>query len=211
MRRAPAINLAGFFAIIALAAGPLLIATATAQTYYDIHPGQEAIIYFHFDGPTIVSNRAPNFLDLAPGGSLGYHETSTTYSLYDGNNLLGSVTRTGDTSFDGQAFRSFDNSFSFVPPAVPVDFSTILSGKIAGRMVFAPHYTNPDPSDYAHLEFQLILLQQTAPSGGYLTTPPTIDGVQIVPVPEPGTALLTIFLLAVFIFARRTSHPTRRA
>jgi len=104
------------------------------------------------------------------------------------------------------------NPFSFfsVAPSVPVDFSTILSGQITGRFVYTPHYTNPDPSDYAHLEFELFFFQQTSLSGGLLTIPPIIDGVQIVPVPEPRIALLTIFLLAVFNLARRTGQNPRR-
>jgi hypothetical protein len=176
-------------------------------------PGEQAIISFHFNGPTSLSNRTPNILVLLPGGGLGYHETSTTYSLYDGNNLLGSVTRTGDSSFNGQAFRSFDNPFSFylVAPSVPVDYSTILSGQITGRIVYTPHYTNPDPSDYAHLEFELLLLQQTGLSGGLLTMPPIIDGVQIVAVPEPRIALLITFLIAVFNVARRIGQNPRSA
>ena len=110
--------------------------SALAVDYYDIHPGQKVIISFHFNGSTVVSNVTPDLLSLYPGGSLGWHETATTYTLYDGNNLLGSTTRTGDQSFIGLSFRSYNNPLAFdnLGPTTPVDFSTILSGTIHGQL-----------------------------------------------------------------------------
>ena len=87
--KGPTMNLARSLATIALAASALSIATATAQTYYDMHPGEQAMYSFHFDGATTLSNRTPNILALFPGGGLGYHDCDPCRCLYDGNNLLG--------------------------------------------------------------------------------------------------------------------------
>jgi hypothetical protein len=199
-------KLAGWLHTLPLAACLSFGNTAAAVVYYTINPGEEAIISFHFDAPPIQGGREPDLLLLLIGGSTALSLSSTTYSLWDGNTLLGSLLRTDMTSFNGQAFRSFDNPNPgyLVGPSVPVDFSSIRAGTIQGRLVYTPAFTSPAAGDHANIEFELYLEQQISWSSGWLEPDPIVDSIQVVQIPEPSlTALAAVGLLALGLPSRR--------
>jgi hypothetical protein len=190
-----------------------IASTGSAVTYYTIKPGEEAIISFHFDGPPIMGGRLPNLLELLIGGGTPLSVSSTSYSLYDGNLFLGGVTRPGMFSVGGEGFRSSDNPITdyLFGPDVPVDFSSIRTGTIQGKLVYTPSFTEPAPADQENIEFELYLINQTSISGGWVEPNPIVDSIQIVAVPEPSTAalaLMGIFVLSLS-FSRFSVSPTR--
>jgi hypothetical protein len=175
-----------------------------AQNYYTLLPGQEAIISFHFNGPTIVNGNVPDLLALEIGGGVpfGSHISGTAYSLLDGTALLGTATRSEPYSLAGQAFRSLENPLpGFTPaPSVPVDFSSIRDGSIQGRLVYEPLFTNPTTDDWVEAEFELYLLRQYDYNSGSRMPDPIIDSVQVIAVPEPSAAAL---IATALVFAVR--------
>lgn len=199
----------GFIHVAAMVLALAFTGPSFAVTYYEIYPGQQAVINFHFNGPTVTENIVPDGLALLIGGNTPWGLTPTTYSLFDGETLLGSVRRPG-AGFDGQAFRSFDNlfnSFLYIP-SVPVDFSSIRSGAIQGRLFYAPEFTNPAPGAHATIEFELYLWKQTNEQGGVVTQHPIVDSVQIIPIPEPTAPVLAVVGFATLCWARRRIIPT---
>jgi len=202
----------GAFPAAALAAVLAFACPSSAATYYEIYPGQQAVINFHFNGAPVTGGIVPDVLALLIGGNTPWGLIPTTYSLFDGDTLLGSVRRPG-AGFDGQAFRSFDNqfhSFLYIPSA-PVDFSSIRSGDIQGRLFYAPEFTNPAPGDHATIEFELYLWKQTSEQGGLITQHPTVDSVQIIPIPEPTASVLSVAGFAAMFWTCRRIVPTRRS
>jgi hypothetical protein len=177
--------------------------------YHQLSPGEQAVISFHFNGSPSIGGRQPDLLVLLIGGNTPLSLSSTTYSLFDGDTLLGSIERGDANSYNGQAFRSFDNPATgyLVGPSVPVDFSSIRSGTIAGRLIYTPSFTGPAQGDHATIEFELYLLQQSSYSGGWVQQNPTIDSVRIVQVPEPGAAGLLALALCAALVRRRGGFP----
>lgn len=191
--------------LVALAAVLSFASPGFAVTYYEIYPGQQAVISFHFNGAPIADDIVPDVLVLLIGGNTPLGLIPTTYSLFDEDTLLGSVRRPG-AGFDGQSFRSFDNTFRsyLYIPSVPVDFSSIRSGEIQGRLFYAPEFTNPAPGAHATIEFELYLWKQTGESTGLVTQRPTVDSIQIIPIPEPAaTAILTVGFIGMFLRSRK--------
>jgi hypothetical protein len=190
--------------IIVLAAVLSSSSPGSAVTYYEIYPGQQAVISFHFNVAPATDSIVPDVLVLLIGGNTPFGLTPTTYSLFDGDTLLGSGRRPGDGD-DGQAFRSLDNPFnSFLYiPSVPVDFSSLRSGEIQGRLFYAPEFTNPAPGAHATIEFELYLWKQTSEHGGMVTQHPTVDSVQIIPIPEPTAPLFCAIGMVVVALASR--------
>jgi hypothetical protein len=180
--------------------------TGSAATYYTINPAEEAIISFHFDSPPITGGRSPNLLEFLIGGGAGISVTSSTYSLYDGNSLLGGKTQASWFGY-GQGFRSFDNPITdyLFGPDIPVDFSSIRAGTIQGKLVYTPSFSNPPPGDHQNVEFELYLINQTSTSGGWVEPNPIVDSIEIVSIPEPSTVALTFTgaLMLVLPFNRR--------
>ena len=186
-----------------------------AQNYYTLYPGQEAIISFHFDGPTIVNGVVPDVLAVEIGGGVpfGSHISGTEYSLMDGNTVLGTAVRSGLYSFGGQAFRALDNALpGYTPaPSAPVDFSSIRNGSIQGHLLFEPLFTNPTETDWVQAEFEFYLMKQYDYSSGRRAPDPIIDSIQIVSVPEPSSvALLATAILFVACRVRCTPRMVNK-
>lgn len=125
-----------------------------------------------------------------------------TASLYDGGRLLGTNSLHLFDNFVGPLHLGISNIWTApgaprLHPSLPqttVDFDSILSGTIDGRIAFT---IGAGLIDFTPSNVKLHASQTLLDGTGRPAISPTIQDVEVSPVPEPGTLVLALAGAAV--------------
>jgi hypothetical protein len=120
---------------VAISLLPVVSRTTLAAIDVRVDPGQRLVLEFHQDGLPPLGTDTLTF----GSGAASFFLTGNQFSLYDGNNLLGTVLQT-NTDLSA-AFRT--PSSPWTNDSAIVDFSSILAGTLNGRLVVTPQFASP--------------------------------------------------------------------
>jgi hypothetical protein len=120
---------------VAISLLPVMSGTTSAAIDVRVDPGQRLVLDFHQDGIPPPGTDTLMF----GSGAASFFLTGNQFSLYEGNNLLGTVVQSNTNL--STAFRM--PSSPWINDSAIVDFSSILAGTLSGRLVVTPQFSSP--------------------------------------------------------------------